>query len=79
MVVMGMSVYLSVGLLGDAPLFRSACGDGYTGLDDKFLNVPAGLSLNLLHPMVALLLVARMWREHPFTRRDPPSVRKCTH
>lgn len=71
MIVMGMGVYLSVGLLGDAQLFRIACGDAYTGFDDKFLNVPAGLSLNLLHPLIALLLVARMWRAHPFTRREP--------
>lgn len=70
MIVMGMGVYLSVGVFGDAPLFRIACGDAYTGFDDKFLNVPAGLSVNLLHPLVALLLVARMWREHPFTRRE---------
>ena len=69
-IVMGMAVYLSVGVFGDAPLFRIACGDAYTGFDDKFLNVPAGLSLNLVHPLVALLLVARMWRAHPFTRPE---------
>ena len=68
MMVMALSVYLSVGLFGDAQLFRMACGATYSGFDYKFLNIPAGLSLNLVHPVVALLLVARMWRPHPFTR-----------
>jgi hypothetical protein len=70
MMVMAMGVYLGVGLFGDAPMFRIACGDDYTGFDYKFLNMPAGLSLNLLHPLVALLLVVRMWRPNPFARRE---------
>jgi len=68
MIVMGTGVYLAVGLLGDAPLFHMACGPD-SGFNYKFSNPTLSLALNLPYPLVALLLVARMWRDHPFTRR----------
>jgi EXPERA (EXPanded EBP superfamily) len=68
MIVMGTSVYLAVGALGDAPLFALACGPG-SGFDYKSPNVLLSFAVNGLYPLVALLLVARMWRAHPFTRR----------
>lgn len=67
MVVMGTAVYLAVGILGDAPLFQRACGPDST-FDYKFANAALSLAYNLPYPVVALLLVARMWRERPFTR-----------
>jgi EXPERA (EXPanded EBP superfamily) len=68
MVVMGTGVYLAVGLLGDAPLFHLACGPD-SAYDYKFVSVAKSLAFNLPYPLVALLLVARMSRAHPFTRR----------
>jgi len=68
MVVMGTGLYLGVGALGDAPLFALACGPG-SGFDYKSPNVPVSIAVNGLYPLVALLLVARMRRPHPFTRR----------
>jgi hypothetical protein len=68
MIVMSVSVYLAVGALGDAPLFALACGSG-SSFDYKSLNVLQSFAFSLPYPLVALLLVARMWREHPFTRR----------
>jgi hypothetical protein len=65
---MGTGVYLGVGLLGDAPLFHMACGAD-SAFDYKFLNASKSLAYGLPYPLVALLLVARMWRPHPFTRR----------
>jgi len=67
MVVMGTGVYLAVGLLGDAPLFHLACGPA-SGYDYKFVSAAKSLAYNLPYPLVGLLLVARMWRDHPFTR-----------
>ena len=68
MVVMGTGVYLAVGFLGDAPLFHLACGPDST-YDYKFVSAAKSLAYNLPYPFVALLLVARMSRAHPFTRR----------
>jgi hypothetical protein len=68
MMVMGAGVYLAVGTLGDAPLFALACGPG-SGFDYKSPNVLRSFAVNIPYPLVALLLVARMWRAHPFTRR----------
>ena len=68
MVVMGTGVYLAVGLLGDAPLFQLACGPG-SAYDYKFVSAAKSLAYNLPYPLVALLLVARISRAHPFTRR----------
>lgn len=67
MVVMSAGVYLAVGILGDAPLFQRACGPGST-FDYKFVNAGLSIAYNLPYPVVALLLVARVWRECPFTR-----------
>lgn len=68
MVVMGTAMYLAVGLLGDAPLFALACGPG-SGFDYKSPNALMSVAVNGFYPLVALLLVARMWRAHPFARR----------
>ncbi len=68
MIVMGTGVYLGVDILGDAPLFALACGPG-SGFDYKSPNVPLSVAINGLYPLEALLLVARMRRPHPFTRR----------
>jgi hypothetical protein len=68
MVVMGTGVYLGVEILGDAPLFALACGPG-SGFDYKSPSPLQSVAVNGLYPLVALLLVARMWRAHPFTRR----------
>ncbi|ORB75859.1 DUF2781 domain-containing protein [Mycobacterium scrofulaceum] len=67
MVVMGTGVYLAVGLLGDAPLFHLACGPN-SNYDYAFLNAAQSLAYNLPYPLTGLLLVARMWRDRPFTR-----------
>jgi hypothetical protein len=68
MIVMGTGLYLAVGALGDAPLFALTCGPG-SGFDYKSPNVLKSSAVNVPYPLVALLLVARMWRAHPFTRR----------
>ena len=68
MVVMGTGVYLGVGILGDAPLFALACGPG-SGFDYKAPSALTSIAVNVPYPLVALLLVARMWRAHPFARR----------
>jgi hypothetical protein len=68
MVVMGTGVYLGVDILGDAPLFAQACGPG-SGFDYKSARPLLSVAVNGLYPLVALLLVARMWRAHPFTRQ----------
>jgi len=67
MIVMGTGLYLAVGIMGDAPLFALACGPG-SGFDYKSPSAPQSIAVNVLYPLVALLLVARMWRPHPFTR-----------
>jgi EXPERA (EXPanded EBP superfamily) len=68
MIVMGTGLYLSVGLLGDAPLFQMACGTD-AGFDYQFVSATQSLALNLPYPIVALLLVARMWRPRPVGQR----------
>jgi hypothetical protein len=68
MIVMSGGLYLGVGALGDAPLFALACGPG-SGFDYKSPNVLESVAVNGPYPLVALLLVARMWRPHPFTRQ----------
>ena len=64
---MGTGVYLAVGLLGDAPLFHLACGPD-SAYDYKFVDAAKSLAFNPPYPLVALLLVVRMWRDRPFTR-----------
>jgi EXPERA (EXPanded EBP superfamily) len=68
MVAMGTAVYLGAGILGDAPLFALACGPG-SGFDYKAPSALTSIAVNGPYPLVGLLLVARMWRPHPFTRR----------
>jgi hypothetical protein len=68
MVVMNTIVYLAVDVLGDAPLFALACGNG-SSFDYKTPNVLESFAFSVPYILVALLLVARMWRAHPFTRR----------
>ena len=60
MIFMSTGLYLGVGLLGDAPLFHMACGPD-SGFDYKFVSPTQSLALNLPYPLVAFLLVARMW------------------
>ena len=67
MLVMNVGLYLAVGLLGDAPLFALACGPG-SGFDYKTPSPLQSIAVNGLYPLVALLLVARMRRPHPFRR-----------
>jgi hypothetical protein len=70
MIVMSGGLYLGVEALGDAPLFALACGPGPgSGFDYKSPSMPMSLAVNGPYPLIALLLVARMWRPHPFTRR----------
>lgn len=64
---MGTAVYLAVGLLGDAPLFQLTRGPG-SAYEYKFVSAAKSLAYYLPYPLVALLLVARMWRDHPFGR-----------
>ena len=73
MIVMGTGLYLAVGILGDAPLFALACGQG-SDFDYKSPSALKSVAVNVLYPLVALLLVARMWRPHPFTRRARQAV-----
>jgi hypothetical protein len=68
MIVMSTGLYLAVGVLGDAPLFALACGPG-SGFDYKSPSVLQSFAMSVPYQLVALLLVARMWRAHPFTRR----------
>jgi hypothetical protein len=65
MLVMGTGLYLAFGILGDAPLSALACGG--SGFDYKSPSALKSVAANGLYPLVALLLVARMWRPHPFT------------
>jgi hypothetical protein len=53
MIVMTGGLYLGVEALGD---YKSLC-------------MPTSIAVNGPYSLVALLLVARMWRPHPFTRR----------
>jgi emopamil binding protein len=68
MIVMGTGLYLAVGILGDAPLFALACGPG-SGFDYKSPNSLTSVAVNGIYPLLALLLAARLWRAHPFSRR----------
>lgn len=68
MVVETTFLVLVVGFSGDAPLFKTVCGAAYTGFDYTFTDVPRVLMYNVPYIVVPLLLVARMWRPHPFTR-----------
>jgi hypothetical protein len=68
MIVMGTGLYLAIGILGDAPLFALACGPG-SSFDYKSPSPLTSVAVNVLYPLVALLLAARMWRAYPFTRR----------
>ncbi len=69
MVVQTTFIVVMVGFTGDAPLFRSVCGSDY---DYTFTNVAKALAYNLPYIVVPILLVARMWRPHPFTRPAAP-------
>lgn len=69
MVVEATFLVLVVGFAGDAPLFKRVCGAAYTGFDYTFTDVPKVLAFNVPYIVVPLLLVARMWRSHPFSER----------
>jgi EXPERA (EXPanded EBP superfamily) len=69
MVTQGTLIYVGVGLLGDAPLFDRVCDGACAGFDYKFTNAAIALAFNVPYIVVALLLVARMWRAEPFSRR----------
>jgi hypothetical protein len=66
MVAQTTFLVLVVGFAGDAPLFKMVCGAAYTGFDYTFTDVPKVLVYNVPYIVVPLLLVARMWRSHPF-------------
>ncbi|BBX58921.1 hypothetical protein MSHO_42660 [Mycobacterium shottsii] len=66
MVVMATGLYLAVLLLGDAPLFSLACGPD-SSFDYKSPSALHSVAVNAPYPLVAVLLVARLWRSHPFT------------
>ncbi|MDH6247568.1 emopamil-binding family protein [Mycobacterium sp. OTB74] len=68
MVVQTTFLVLVVGIAGDAPLFKMVCGAAYTGFDYTFTDVPKVLLYNVPYIVIPLLLVARMWRPHPFCR-----------
>jgi hypothetical protein len=68
MITANTILYLGVGLTGDAPLFAYACHGRCTGFDYAFENAPKALAYNSPYILIALLLVARMWRPRPFTR-----------
>jgi hypothetical protein len=57
---------------GSLPSFTRECVSpgmwGGFGNDYKFVSAAESLVYNLPYPLVALLLVARMWRAHPFER-----------
>jgi hypothetical protein len=65
MVVQTTFIVVMVGFAGDAPLFQAVCNTAY---DYTFTNVPKALAYNLPYIIVPILLTARMWRPHPFTR-----------
>lgn len=65
MVVQTTFIVVMVGFAGDAPLFQAVCNTVY---DYTFTNVPKALAYNLPYIVVPILLTARMWRAHPFTR-----------
>jgi hypothetical protein len=71
MLVTSTGLYLAVGILGDAPLFALACGSGF---DYKSPNALRSVAANGLYPLVGLLLVARVWRPHPFTWQTDEAV-----
>jgi hypothetical protein len=72
--IAAFALFASTSFTGDAPLFRAACGAAYAGFDYTFTNVPRVLAYNLPYIVVPLLLVARMWRPHPFSRAAHPHV-----
>jgi hypothetical protein len=65
MVVQTTFIVVMVGFAGDAQLFQAVCNTAY---DYTFTNVPKALAYNLPYIIVPMLLTARMWRPHPFTR-----------
>ncbi len=65
MVVQTTFIVVMVGLAGDTSLFQAVCNTAY---DYTFTNVPKALAYNLPYIIVPILLAARMWRAHPFTR-----------
>ncbi len=68
MVVQTTFIVVMVGLAGDARLFEAVCNTAY---DYTFTNVPKALAYNLPYIIVPILLTARLWRPHPFTRVEP--------
>ncbi|GAA2798834.1 EXPERA domain-containing protein [Mycolicibacterium pallens] len=72
MVVQTTFIVVMVGFAGDAPLFQAVCNTIY---DYTFTNVPKALAYNLPYIVVPILLTARMWRAHPFTRPERSSAR----
>jgi hypothetical protein len=69
MVVQTTFIVVMVGFAGDARLFQEVCNTAY---DYTFTNVPKALAYNLPYIIVPILLTARMWRPHPFTRLQTP-------
>jgi EXPERA (EXPanded EBP superfamily) len=69
MVVQTTFIVVMVGFAGDARLFQAVCNTAY---DYTFTNVPKALAYNLPYIIVPILLTARMWRPHPFTRLETP-------
>jgi hypothetical protein len=67
MIVESVILYLSTAIWGDLPLFRQV--DPHTTFDVKALNLGKVLAFNIPYAIIPLLLVARMWREKPFSRR----------
>ena len=51
-----------------------ACDGTGPGYDNRFLDTAKVLASNLPYLVVPLLLVARMWRPHPFTDATTPSA-----
>ena len=69
MIVESVILYLSTAIYGDLPLFRQI--DPHTVFDVKALNLGKVLGFNMPYAIIPLLLVARMWRDKPFSRRAP--------
>ncbi len=70
MIVESVILYLSTAIQGDLPLFRQVLAS--TTFDVRALNLGKVLGFNLPYVMIPMLLVARMWRGRPFSRRASP-------
>lgn len=79
MIVESMIVILAVEFTGESALFSQVCAAvkpaaqlAAQGLnaDLSVQNIPKFLAYNLPYKIVPILLVVRMWRERPFSRRS---------